>query len=299
MTSIALITPSFGPDFELCADLCRSVVENAPASAFHHIIVPRNDLKLFGRLAGPRTIIHCESDFLPRSFVSLPFSKFTVNLRRPFPPVRGWVLQQIVKLSAAAASQEDVVVLVDSDIEFVKPFTAETFFTDNKVRFFHKPGAVDERLPRHMIWHRGARSLLGLSPGHPPYVDYITSMIAWDPRIVRQLLARVSAVSGIHWASAITGRLHFSEWTLYGVFVDEVLGGEANSFSSEDPLCLAHWGTTPLTGETAGLFFADLKSTDIAAMISAKSRTPLETKRNAFAAFRARTSATSALHAEA
>ncbi len=299
MTSIALITKSFAPDFELCADLSRSVLDNAPASALHHIIVPRHDLKLFGRLAGPRTVIHCESDFLPRSFVSLPFSNFTINLRRPFPPVRGWILQQIVKLSAAAASDEDVVVLVDSDVEFVRPFTAEAFFADDKVRFFHKLASVDDCLPRHMIWHRGARSMLGLPPGQPPYVDYIAAMIALDPRVVRQMLARITDVAKTHWTSAIASRLHFSEWTLYGVFVDEILGGKANSFASDDPLCLAHWGTIPLTRETAGDFFAGLKSTDIAAMISAKSRTPLEIKRGAFAAFRAKTAATSTLHADA
>ena len=181
MTRMALITPSFAPDFELCVDLHRSVLDNAPDYARHHIIVPREDLELFGRLAGPRTHIHCEADFLPRSFVSVPFSKFTVNLRRPFPPVRGWILQQVVKLAAVAASEDDVVVVVDSDIEFVRPFTAETFVNDGRVRFYRKPGGVDERLPRHVIWHRVARSLLGLPPAEPPYPDYIASLLAWDP----------------------------------------------------------------------------------------------------------------------
>jgi hypothetical protein len=284
---MALITPSFAPDFELCADLQRSVLDNTPDYAVQHIIVPREDLGLFRRLAGPRTHIHCEADFLPRSFVSIPFSRFTVNLRRPYPPVRGWILQQVVKLAAAAVFDEEVVVLVDSDIEFVKSFAVETFVNDGRVRFFRKPGSVDERLPRHMIWHRAAHALLGLPPAEPPYPDYIASLLAWDPRIVRKMLGRVSEVTGRPWATAIAAQLHFSEWTLYGVFVDKVLGGRANAFASEDPLCLAHWGTTPLTPQTAGEFFGGLKHTDIAAMISAKSRTPLEVKRKAFAAHRA------------
>ena len=55
--AMSVITPSFAPDFELCADLHRSVLEYSPNSVHHHIVVPRSDLKLFGRLAGPRTHI--------------------------------------------------------------------------------------------------------------------------------------------------------------------------------------------------------------------------------------------------
>src|SRR5262245_23868232 len=124
---MAVITPSFAPDFELCAPLNRSVLDNSPDTVQHHIVVPRPDLKLFDRLAGPRTHIRCEADFLPRSFVRVPFNNVTVNLGRPFPPVRGWILQQVVKLAAVATSEDDVVVLVDSDIEFLRPFTVETF----------------------------------------------------------------------------------------------------------------------------------------------------------------------------
>ena len=283
MTRMTLITPSFAPDFDLCVDLRRSVLDNAPDSASHQIIVYREDLKLFDRLAGPRTHIQCKADFLPTSFVVVPFTDFAINLRRPFPPVRGWILQQVVKLAAVAASECDVVVVVDSDVEFIKPFAVETFARDGCVRFYRKPNGVDERLPRHVIWHRTARALLGLPPAEPPYPDYIASLLAWDPKIVRQMLDHVVAVTGRPWPTAIAGQLHFSESTLYGVFVDNVLGAPANSFVSDDPLCHPHY-TTPLTGETAGKFLCDLKHSDIAFMISAKSRTPLDVRRQALAA---------------
>jgi hypothetical protein len=180
MTRMAVITPSFAPDFELCADLRRSVLDDSPDTVHHHIIVPRRDLELFGRLAGSRTHTHCEAEFLPRSFLPVPFSKFTVNLRRPFRPVRSWILQQALKLAAAATSEDHVVLLVDSDIEFVLPFTRETFIRDGVVRFYRKPNVINERLPRHMIWQRAARILLGLPPAEPPYADYISSLLAWD-----------------------------------------------------------------------------------------------------------------------
>src|SRR5271157_904286 len=109
MTRIAVITKSFAPDFELCVALNRSVLDFAPDTVRHHIIVPRSDLKLFGQLAGPRTLVWCDVDLLPRTFVSVPFRNIMLNLSRPFPPVRGWILQQVVKLAAVAASEDDVV----------------------------------------------------------------------------------------------------------------------------------------------------------------------------------------------
>src|SRR5215475_8193140 len=108
MTRLAVTTISYAPDFEMCVNLNRSVLENSPDTVQHHIIVPKSDLKLFGRLAGPRTHVRCEADFLPRTFIPVPFSKFTLNLGRPFPPVRGWILQQIVKLAAVTAAADDV-----------------------------------------------------------------------------------------------------------------------------------------------------------------------------------------------
>ena len=54
MARMAVMTKSFAPDFELCAALNRSVLDNTPDAIHHHIIVPRSDLKLFDRLAGPR-----------------------------------------------------------------------------------------------------------------------------------------------------------------------------------------------------------------------------------------------------
>ncbi|MCM4084875.1 DUF6492 family protein [Paractinoplanes hotanensis] len=277
---LAIITPSYAPDFELCADLHRSVLRHASEGVEHHIIVPRRDLPLFGRLAGPRTVLHDEAEFLPRSLVAVPGTKYRVNLRRPALPVRGWILQQIIKLAAAARSEADVVVLVDSDIEFVRPFSAETFRRDGVVRFYRKPGDIDGRLPRHVRWHEVSRSLLGLPASPPPYHDYVSSLLAWDPVIVRQLLERI----GPRWADVVGAQLHFSEWTLYGVFVDHLLPESVRSFATDDTRCHAYWDETPLDQAGLRAFLGRLRPEDIAVMISAKSRTPVALRRAHLAA---------------
>ena len=287
MTRLAVTTISYAPDFEMCVNLNRSVLENSPDTVQHHIIVPRSDLKLFARLAGPRTHIRCEADFLPRTFVPVPFINIKINLRRPFPPVRGWIQQQVIKLAVVAASQDDAVLIADSDVEFFRPFTAETFTRGGTVRFFRNPGHIDDQLPRHMIWHRIARALLGLPPAAPPYPDYISSLNAWDPVIVRRMLARVAATTGRPWPTAIGGQLHFSEFVLYGVFVDGVVGAPANSFASDDPLCLSYWEHAPLNMESAAQFVRGVRPTDVAALIQSKSRTPPAVRAATLAALRA------------
>jgi hypothetical protein len=280
MTSMTVITKSYAPDFELCADLARSVLRWSD-TVQHQIIVPGSDMELFGQLAGPRTTIRPEADLLPRSFVRSPVGNVTINARRPWPPVRGWIVQQLVKLAVAAESTDDIVVIVDSDTEFVRPFDAATFAIDGAARFYRLPDGVDEKLPRHMIWHQVARKLLGRpEPATPPLPDYIASLVAWDPAMVRRMLDRVEQATGSRWVDVVAGQLHFSECILYGVFAEQQPAQLTRA--SDRSLCHAYWGSEPLDDESAEKFFSQLPEDDVAIMVSAKSYTPLAVRRAAF-----------------
>jgi hypothetical protein len=288
MSRLAIITPSYAPDFELCTDLHRSVQAFCPPAVEHHIIVPKRDLALFRQLSGDRVQVHDVAEFLPRSFLALPGVNGWVNARRPFPPLRGWITQQVVKLAAAARLDTDVALLVDSDIELIRPFGPELFLRDGVARFYRKPGAIDDRLPRHVIWHQVARKLLGLPPAEAPFADYICWPAPWDPAVVRALLARVEQVTGKPWATAIGAQLHFSEEILYGVFVDEVLGSPADSFATDDMLCPEYSDEAPLDEAGLRAFLDQTRPEDIAVMISAKSGTNLAQRRTAMAEAAAR-----------
>ncbi|HEY3483923.1 MAG TPA: hypothetical protein VGK49_01010, partial [Ilumatobacteraceae bacterium] len=74
--------------------------------------------------------------------------------------------------------------------------------------------------------------------------------------------------------------LHFSEFTLYGKYVDHF----TNTPGSSDTLCHTYWDTLPLDQAAADRFVGDMADTDVAMMISAKSRTPLAVRRAAIAA---------------
>jgi hypothetical protein len=101
------------------------------------------------------------------------------------------------------------------------------------------------------------------------------------------MLSHISHISARPWPTVVGAQLHFSEWTLYGVYVDQVIGAPADSFCSDHSLCHACWSVVPLKVEDAAEFLREARFADVAAMISSRSRTPLAIRRAAFAGHRA------------
>lgn len=271
--SMAVLTPSYGPDVELFGDLHRSVLTHLPATTVHHVVVPAHDAHLFSSHAGPRCRIRTYDEFLPRRYVRLPCPPLWVDATRPWPPVRGWILQQAMKLAASAAMHEDTVLLADSDVVFVRPTTEQSFSTPDGALFFRADNAVHDAMPRHIRWHGVARNLLGL-PGAPlPLHDYVSPLNIWQPSVVRALLSRIETVVRKSWLTTVCSQLHFSEFILYGVFVDELLRDQAHVYCSTTAHCHTYWETEPLDGTAARKFARATGVDDVAIMISAKSRT--------------------------
>lgn len=52
-SELAVITPSYALDFELCTELNASVLSHTPDSVAHYIITPRRDLKIFASSKDP------------------------------------------------------------------------------------------------------------------------------------------------------------------------------------------------------------------------------------------------------
>ncbi len=280
---LEVITPSYAPDFELCSDLNASVLERGERVR-HTIIVPPRDLVLFGALGNEWTSIRSADEFLP-GLRRLP-RNFWLNPRRPWLPVRGWVAQQLVKLAAAAASESDLVLMVDSDIVFVRAFGVETFLSeDGRPEFYRLDDAVDDRLPRHVLWHRAARRLLGLhAPSTTPLPDYVSCPCVWEPVVVRSLLDRIEEVASAPWQRVVAAEPHVSEMMLYGVFVDALLPAAPPRHTVSDMRCHRHYDEVALDASELHHFLAGIRPVDHSVMISAKSGTDLDTRRVALGA---------------
>ena len=280
---LEVVTPSYAPDFELCKDLNASVVRHGGDRVRHTVIVPPRDLETFAVLRGERTSVRSAADYL-QGLIRLPRNLW-FNPHRPFVPVRGWIAQQVVKLEAASRSTSDMVVMVDSDIVFVRDFGPDTFRSPEGVpEFYRSDGAIDESLPRHVIWHEAARRMLGLGQRPDlPLDDYVCCPCGWEPAVVRSMLAEVEQQAGAPWQRVVGAQLHFSEMILYGVYVDSRPQDGAVRKVVSDMRCHRYYDEVPLNDTELRSFLSRIRPVDHSVMISAKSGTPLAARRAALA----------------
>jgi hypothetical protein len=97
--------------------------------------------------------------------------------------------------------------------------------------------------------------------------------------VVRSLIAHIADTIGKHWMDAVASRLHVSEFVIYGVFVDHVLGGVA---ARGRDLCHNYYERIPLSPADAASFADQMPSNALGVMISSHSRTPHDVRRRTF-----------------
>jgi Family of unknown function (DUF6492) len=272
--SIAFVTVSYGPDRDRCALLSRSLEEFAPAVE-HLIVVDRADLELFHSQQNGNTTLLATEDVLPLWLRRLDIRRIglrsNVWIQGRGRPVRGWLVQQLVKLALAKELTADVLVHADSDVVLVRPFRLSSV-TDQvgRVRLVEQPNAIDESMPNHVAWHRSAEKLLGIEPGSLPMPDFITSLVPWRRENAVALLDHVERHTGRHWLRALAAAWDVSEYTLYGRFVRDVLGERAGQFVTSSSLCHDYWTHAPLSATELERFFDGIGPEEVAVSITAK-----------------------------
>jgi hypothetical protein len=186
-------------------------------------------------------------------------------------PVRGWVVQQLVKLALAEQIAADVVVFADSDVVLMRPFRNDSVIDpDGRVRLYANPDAIDENLPEHIGWHRSAERLLGIEPMSAPMPDYITHLVPWKRENAATLLRHIEATTGRHWLRAVAAASDVSEYIVYGRFVTDVLGENAGQWVTSSSLCRDYWTTAPLSDAELAAFIDGVGPEEVAVSITAK-----------------------------
>ncbi len=270
---IAIVTPSFARDFTICRDLNETVLAFLPESTRHYIVVDARDLALFRSLESRRTIVAAVEDVIPKGYFKLPFSKkWWLSTSATF-PAKGWLVQQLVKLSMPRFIDERVLVNVDSDVRFVRRVDPSLFLRDGKTRMYRLPRAIVPGM-EHVRWHGNVCRLLDVAPDQLPMDDYVGNMISWERTIVLEACARIEAVTGQPWHVAFTrGRL-VSEYFTYGLYVDKVLAGrDSRVWTDERPWCHTYWGPQPLAEDGIAAFVAALPEDDVAFSVAGYTRT--------------------------
>lgn len=222
----SLLTITYRGDLEPFDRLCRSIDEHMP-EVTHHVLVDHSDLKTFSRYATARRhIIDCSKE-LP-AFKEFSFLGRRLWLGPGFRLIRGWIYQQLVKLHFAAKIEADAVMLVDSDVLFVRPLEEGDIFIDGKARLYQIADAPSGPIDQSPKWHDVASMALGLPQigytGH----DYIMSMTVWSPQVVKLMLAHIEKTHGRRWYDVLSRPFRISEFVIYGVFCNLVLGIHQN-----------------------------------------------------------------------
>lgn len=235
---LEILTCSYGPDLERCSRLCMSVDRHVPGDIGHVLVVPRRDYRKFAVLRNARRRVFAAEDILPRRFFQLPLSdRLWVDSRGW--PVRGWILQQLIKLSADRVTEAELIMFADSDLQFVCDLQLDKIYRDGELRLHRIPGAMNEG--RHRRWHQRAGTLLGERVDYFGS-DYIGQLITWRRSQLQGLQQHIAAVTGKPWHRAVSRSLDISEYILYGSYVEHVVGANDNGhYYDATDLCHCCW----------------------------------------------------------
>lgn len=248
--TMALVTCSYRPDLSRCATLCASVDRYLGREHHHYLVVPGRDLHLFRSLENDRRSVVAVQDILPTRYHQLPGLK-KWWLDNALWPVRGWMMQQLTKLSADQLSQSEDILFLDSDVEFIRPLDQSRFSRGGATRLHRKPGEGGDGV--HLKWHHTSAELLGLEPRYFGS-DYVAALTTWRRSNLLALKQHIEQHTGRPWHNAVGRQLTVSEYTLYGVFVEQVLGLEnAGHFACAADLCHCLW-----FGEDTDSFLSEL-----------------------------------------
>ena len=221
----AIVTPTYHLDYEQFKLMCESMDDFVEGNWHHYVVVSNADYEMFAPFNGPHRTVIENTKILP------PWLRYIGKLGRVRSgsfyfswrtgPVFGWHIQQIVKLSMASFVKEDLMMLVDSDLFFIKPFKLNSLIKNGRLPFMKSPTSYRDRKQQAPAFLERAKKTLGLPDSTPSY-DYANNIVFWRRQTAIELCDFIAKKHGKHWVAALSGFHAISEGSLYGLFVDYV-----------------------------------------------------------------------------
>ena len=221
----AIVTPTYHLDYEQFKLMCESMDHFVEGNWHHYVVVSNADYEMFAPFNGPHRTVIENTKILP------PWLRYIGKLGRVRSgsfyfswrtgPVFGWHIQQIVKLSMASFVEEDLMMLVDSDLFFIKPFKLNSLIKNGRLPFTKSPTSYHDRKQQAPAFLERAKKTLGLPDSTPSY-DYANNIVFWRRQTAIELCDFIAKKHGKHWIAALSGFHAISEGSLYGLFEDYV-----------------------------------------------------------------------------
>lgn len=228
-----LLTPSYINDLERAVWMRKSIRRFQQEPYRHVIAVPSRDLAAFTKaFRGDASVdLFAQEDVVGKIFYPDALYRLLGRVAKSqlwrfegHAGRAGWVVQQIVKLSCTRWVSEGAVAIIDSDLIFTRPFSAIDLGIDDTTRTLVRITPRDES-SKHRVHVNNSRAILGLPPGSSDqhYMGYPT---IWYVDWVRQLQQYLTAKAHADWQVPLHAAGHISEYTIYGIFVEEHLKPE-------------------------------------------------------------------------
>jgi hypothetical protein len=285
MNEVALLTPTYGRDLELCALLCESVDRHVSSFSKHYLLVPDCDVPLFAHFESERRIVLPASQFLPKWLRPLP-SIFQRKRRQYWwsfraKPASGWHVQQILKIAATIALPHQRYCVLDSDVVFFRDFDLSRFETPNSIPLLTMPGTVTSTQVQHARWVETSHQLLGLPTPSLPASDFIGHIMFWDQQTTRAMASKIEAVTNREWIEALCRVREFSEYMLYGYFAQNDAGSAGRHTPTSRTGCVSYWDSPRLDETELNRLLAGADQHDFAFSATSFSGTPVQIIRSA------------------
>jgi len=291
MKPVALLTPTYGRDLELCTLLCESVDRHVTSFSKHYLLVPDCDLPLFARFESERRSVLPASEFLPGWLRPLP--RVIQRKRRQYwwslraKPVSGWHVQQFLKIAATISLPYQRYCILDSDVVFFRDFDLSRFQYPNCIPLLDMPNEVTADQPRPSRWVETSHRLLGFPAPSLPASDFIGHIIFWDRQTARAMVSKIEAVTNLDWVEALCRTREFSEYMLYGYFVQNDAGFSAKHIANARTQCVSYWDQPRLSEGELNRLLGGAGKGDVAFSVASFSGTPVQTIRAAIEDMRA------------
>jgi Family of unknown function (DUF6492) len=285
MNPVALLTPTYGRDLELCTLLCESVDQHVTSFSKHYLLVPDCDLPLFSNFESDRRCVLPASKFLPPWLRPLP--RVVQRKRRQYwwslrtKPVSGWHVQQLLKIEATISLPHARYCILDSDVVFFRDFDLSRFEYPNPIPLLDIPDEVTADQPRHSRWVETSHQLLGFPVPKLPASDFIGHIIFWDQQAIQAMATRIEEVTGLDWVEALCQTREFSEYMLYGYFVRHDARFAGSHTLRSRTQCVSYWDQPKLSEGDLKRLLRGANENDVAFSVASFSGTPVQTIRSA------------------
>ena len=280
MNRVALLTPTYAADLELCTLLCESVDRHVSSFSKHYLLVPDCDLALFSGFESEHRKVLPASQFLPKWLRPLP--RIVQRKRRQYwwslrtKPVSGWHVQQYLKIAATISLPCQRYCILDSDVVFFRDFDLSRFEYPNSIPLLNVQNEITSEQIRHARWVETTHELLGLPAPPLPASDFIGHIIFWDQQTTRAMTSKIEAVTHLDWVEALCRTREFSEYLLYGYFARNDARFSGRHSLSPRSQCVSYWDQPELGREGLNQLLRRARKDDVAFSVASFSGTPVQ-----------------------